>query len=56
MKRFVVLATIAALLAAPVASQSLSVLLPTLTYPDTVTTTSTKSCSPMAAVACRPQE
>ena len=56
MKRLVLLATIAALLAAPVAAQSLSVLLPSLSYPEPVTTPSTKDCVPTASVLCLPQQ
>jgi hypothetical protein len=55
MKKLVIVTTIAALLAVPAAAESLSVLLPSLTYPETVTTPSTKDCLPTAAVAC-PQE
>jgi hypothetical protein len=55
MKPLVILATIAALLAAPVAAQSLSVLLPSLSFPDPVTTSATKNCVPSAATACPPQ-
>jgi hypothetical protein len=54
MPRLVVLAAIAALLAGPVPAQSLSVLLPSLTYPATITTTSTKDCVPTATIACPP--
>jgi hypothetical protein len=54
MKRLVLVTTIAALLAAPVAAQSLSVLLPTLSFPDQVTTTSTKDCVPTRTVVCQP--
>jgi hypothetical protein len=56
MKRLVILATIAALLAAPVAAQSLSVLLPALTFPETVTTTSTKDCVPGTTALCAPEQ
>jgi hypothetical protein len=52
MKRLVILATIAALLAAPVAAQSLSVLLPSLSFPEPVTTSSTKDCVPSATIVC----
>jgi hypothetical protein len=55
MKNLVIVLTITALLAVPAAAQSLSVLLPSLTYPETVTTTSTKDCLPTAAVTC-PQQ
>jgi hypothetical protein len=56
MKRLVALVTLTALLAAPVAAESLSVLLPSLSYPQTVTTTSTKDCVPAGAVVCPPQK
>jgi hypothetical protein len=52
MKRLVILATIVALLAAPVAAESLSVLLPTLSFPDPVPTISTMDCVPSATVVC----
>ena len=52
MKRLVILATIAALLAAPVAAQSLSVLLPLISFPDPVPTISTMDCVPSATVVC----
>lgn len=52
MKRLVILATMAALLAAPVAAQSLSVLLPSLGFPDPVPTVSTMDCVPSATVVC----
>jgi hypothetical protein len=46
MKR-TVLALIASLaLAAPVAAQSLTILLPSLTFPDDTVVTSTKGCEP----------
>jgi hypothetical protein len=54
MKRLVFLAAIAALLAAPVAAQSLSVLLPSLTFPEPPTVLSTKDCVPSASVVCPP--
>jgi hypothetical protein len=53
MKRLVILSTIVALFAAPVAAQSLSVLLPSLSFPEPVTT-STKDCVPSATVVCPP--
>lgn len=53
MKGLVGLATLSVLLAAPVAAQSLSVLLPSLTFPEPVTTPSTKNCD-AATVACPP--
>lgn len=52
MKRAVVLATVAALLAAPVAAQSLSVLLPSINFPGPTTTPSTKDCVPTAVMVC----
>jgi hypothetical protein len=55
MKRLVLLVTISAMLAAPVAAQSLSVLLPSLSFPEPVTTPSTKDCVPTAAMLCPPQ-
>jgi hypothetical protein len=54
MKRLVILVVTAALLAAPVAAQSLSVLLPSLTFPEPVTTPSTMDCVPSATVICAP--
>jgi len=55
MKRLVILASFAALFAAPVAAQSLSVLLPSLTFPEPTPTPSTKDCAP-SAVACPPSQ
>jgi hypothetical protein len=52
MKRLVILATIAALLAVPVAAQSLSILLPVLSFPDPAPTISTMDCVPTATVTC----
>jgi hypothetical protein len=54
MKRLVILVVTAALLAAPVAAQSLSVLLPSLSFPEPVTTPSTMDCVPGATVLCAP--
>jgi hypothetical protein len=54
MKRLVFLAAIATLLAAPVAAQSLSVLLPSLAFPEPLTTSSTKDCVPSATTVCPP--
>lgn len=53
MKRLAALATIAAVFAAPVAAQSLSVLLPSLTFPEPAPTPSTKDCV-SSTVACLP--
>jgi hypothetical protein len=53
MKRLVILATIATALAAPVTAQSLSVLLPALSFPEPAPTPSTKNCAP-SMVACQP--
>lgn len=55
MKRLALLVTIASLLAAPVAAQSLSVLLPSLSFPEPVVTPSTMDCAPQSAVTCPPQ-
>lgn len=55
MKRLVILVTIAGLLAAPVAAQSLTDLLPALTLPALVATSSTKDCMPTPAMICPPQ-
>ena len=44
-----------AALAAPAAAQSLSVLLPAISFPDPVTTPSTKDCVPKAPV-CQIEE
>ena len=52
MKRLVILVVTAAVLAAPVAAQSLSVLLPSLSFPEPVTTPSTMDCVPSATVIC----
>ena len=54
MKRLVILVVSAALLAAPVTAQSLSVLLPSLTFPEPVTTPSTMDCVTSATVICAP--
>jgi hypothetical protein len=56
MKRLVTLATIAALLAAPVAAQSLSALLPSLSFPAPVTTPSTKDCLPGTTALCAQEQ
>jgi hypothetical protein len=56
MKRLVALATFAALIAAPVAAQSLSILLPAITFPDPVVTTSTKDCAPTLTAVCPPRQ
>lgn len=39
-------------LAVPASAQSLSVLLPQISFPEPVTTPSTKDCAPAAAVTC----
>jgi hypothetical protein len=49
-----VLAAVSAL-ASPAAAQSLSVLLPQISFPEPVTTPSTKGCAPKAMV-CQLQE
>jgi hypothetical protein len=54
MKRLVVLVTIAALLGAPVAAQSLSVLLPSVSFPEPVVTPATRDCLPGAKTGCVP--
>jgi hypothetical protein len=56
MKRLTIIATLAVLAAAPVAAQSLSALLPALSFPQTVTTPSTKDCAPSPATVCPPQK
>jgi hypothetical protein len=56
MKRLTILATLAALAAAPVAAQSLSVLLPALTFPQPIATPSTKDCAPSPVMVCPPQK
>lgn len=43
--------SLAAPLAAPVAAQSLNILLPTLTFPTDTVTTSTKGCAPVATTS-----
>jgi hypothetical protein len=45
-----------ALLSAPAAAQSISTLLPLLTYPDPVTTGSTKDCGIEQAPVCKLHE
>lgn len=45
MKRYVILAAVAATFAAPVSAQSLSVLLPSLTFPEPTPTPSTMNCA-----------
>jgi hypothetical protein len=52
MQRPALLVVFAALLAAPVAAQTLSVLLPSVTFPEPTTTSSTKDCVPGATVVC----
>ncbi|MCX7289236.1 MAG: hypothetical protein NTW20_17285 [Rhodobacterales bacterium] len=58
MKRLVILATVAALLAAPLAApaaaQSLSILLPALSFPGPAPTISTMDCVPTATMVCPP--
>lgn len=56
MKRLVILVTVASLLAAPLAAQTLSILLPALTFPATVTTIATMDCAPTEAPVCTPQK
>jgi hypothetical protein len=45
-----------ALLAAPVSAQSLSVLLPVISFPDPVIHPATKGCEPVDAGVCSVQE
>lgn len=53
MTRFAFALAASLALAAPVAAESLAVLLPTLTFPDTITT-STKGCeAPVAQPTCQ---
>jgi hypothetical protein len=51
-----VLATATTLLAAPVSAQSLSVLLPLISFPDPVVSPATKGCEPVETVVCRRAE
>jgi hypothetical protein len=45
--------SLSATVAAPVAAQSLNILLPTLTFPTDTVTTSTKGCAaPVASTTC----
>jgi hypothetical protein len=54
MTRFALALAASLALAAPVAADSLAVLLPNLTFPDDVVTTSTKGCvSPATQPACQ---
>lgn len=52
MKHLVLALTAAAALSAPAAAQSLSVLLPVLSFPDVVTTESTKNCTVGVSPVC----
>ncbi len=56
MKRFAIILAATGALAAPVAAQSLSVLLPVLSFPDPVVTPSTKDCATSNTQVCQPQE
>lgn len=54
MKRIALVLAASLSLAAPVAAQSLNVLLPTLTFPTDTVTTSTKGCAaPVSATTCQ---
>lgn len=55
MHRFALVLAASAALAAPAAAQSLSVLLPAITFPDPVTTPSTKDCATKTPV-CQIEE
>lgn len=52
MNRLIIAVAVAALLATPLAAQSLSILLPSILFPDPTTTTSTKDCVTTAATVC----
>ena len=53
MKRIALVLAASLSLAAPVAAQSLNILLPTLTFPTDTVTTSTKGCAaPVASTVC----
>jgi hypothetical protein len=56
MKHIVLAVTILALVAAPVAADSLASLLPQLTFPETVVTTATKDCAPTGPAICPPEK
>jgi hypothetical protein len=52
MERIALALAVTLTLAAPVAAQSLDLLLPTLTFPTETVTPSTKGCAPTAAPVC----
>ncbi|MCU0829606.1 MAG: hypothetical protein MUE52_20040 [Tabrizicola sp.] len=56
MNRFALALVSALSLSTPVAAQSLSVLLPLLSFPDPVTTPSTKGCAEAETQVCTLQE
>ncbi|WP_155523088.1 hypothetical protein [Tabrizicola thermarum] len=57
MKRITLVLVASLSLAAPVAAQSLSILLPTLTFPSDPVTSSTKGCvAPVTSTTCQPAE
>lgn len=56
MKRLALALAAALALTTPVAAQSLSVLLPVLSFPDPVTTPSTKGCAEVVTGVCTAQE
>jgi hypothetical protein len=57
MKRFALVLAASAALAAPAAAQTLTVLLPVISFPDTVIAPSTKGCAlTSVATVCQLQE
>jgi hypothetical protein len=56
MKRFALVLAASAALAAPTAAQTLTVLLPVISFPDTVVTPATKGCAPFVDKVCLLQE
>ncbi len=57
MKRITLVLVASLSLAAPVAAQSLNILLPTLTFPSDPVTSSTKGCvAPVTSTTCQPAE
>jgi hypothetical protein len=56
MKRLALALATASALAAPAAAQTLTVLLPVISFPDTVLTPATKGCSALVDKVCLLQE
>lgn len=56
MKRLILALAASAALSAPAAAQTLTVLLPVISFPDTVVTPATKGCAPLADKVCLLQE